>query len=100
MTTSNAATAPARQWRIFPELSGTAIAGVAIAIFLLAFLILPVLKVTYVAFQDPHTGALTLQNFGDFFRSSLFRSSFVNSLITVCLQLLCGLIPGTCFRID
>ncbi len=79
MTTSNAATAPARQWRIFPELSGTAIAGVAIAIFLLAFLILPVLKVTYVAFQDPHTGALTLQNFGDFFRSSLFRSSFVNS---------------------
>ncbi|WP_428642955.1 ABC transporter permease [Roseibium sp.] len=53
--------------------------GVVIALFLLGFLILPVLKVTYVAFQDPNTGALTLQNFGDFFRSSLFRSSFVNS---------------------
>lgn len=79
MTTNNAAPAPTRQGRIFPELSSTAIVGIVIAIFLLTFLIVPVLKVTYVAFQDPNTGALTLQNFGDFFRSSLFRSSFVNS---------------------
>ncbi len=57
MTTNSVAPAPMRQWRIFSGLSGTALVGVAVTIFLLAFLILPVLKVTYVAFQDPGTGA-------------------------------------------
>lgn len=65
--------------RLFPRLSGPALAGICIAIILFAFLILPVAKVIYVAFLDPGTGALTLQNFGDFFGSSLFRESFVNS---------------------
>ena len=58
---------------------GPAILGIAIAIFLLTFLIFPVLKVIYVAFQDPGTGALTLVNFSDFFSASLFRESFYNS---------------------
>lgn len=52
----------------------------ALALFLLAFLIVPVLKVVFVAFLDPHTGGFTLVNFQDFFRTSLFRESFWNSL--------------------
>lgn len=57
-------------------------AGVALtlAIFLAAFLVIPVLKVIFVAFQDPATGGFTLVNFQDFFRTSLFRESFWNSL--------------------
>jgi iron(III) transport system permease protein len=51
-----------------------------LGLFLLVFLVVPVVKVIYVAFQDPNTGALTLINFVDFFRTSLFQESFVNSL--------------------
>ena len=64
---------------LFPRLSGTALAGLFIAIFLIGFLIFPVLQVIYVAFIDPRSGGLTLQNFADFFGTSLFRESFVNS---------------------
>ncbi len=53
--------------------------GLLIALFLLLFLGIPVLKVIFVAFQDPNTGQLTIINFVDFFRNSLFRESFVNS---------------------
>lgn len=63
----------------FPRLSGAAVAGILIAIILMAFLILPVAQVIYVAFLDARTGTLTLQNFEDFFRSTLFRQSFYNS---------------------
>ncbi|EKF19168.1 ABC transporter permease [Nitratireductor pacificus] len=52
----------------------------AVFLFLGAFLIIPVLKVIQVAFQDPATGSLTLVNFQDFFASTLFRQSFFNSL--------------------
>jgi len=57
-------------------------AGVAatLVIVLTVFLVVPVLKVVLVAFQDPHTGGFTLVNFQDFFRTSLFRESFWNSL--------------------
>lgn len=51
-----------------------------IGLFLFVFLIVPVVKVVYVAFQDPNTGALTLINFVDFFNTSLFRESFLNSI--------------------
>ena len=51
-----------------------------IGLFLFVFLIVPVVKVIYVAFQDPNTGALTLINFVDFFNTSLFRESFLNSI--------------------
>ena len=54
--------------------------ALALALFLVAFLIVPVLKVILVAFQDPHTGSFTLVNFQDFFNTSLFRESFWNSL--------------------
>ncbi|NYT36394.1 iron ABC transporter permease [Allopusillimonas soli] len=55
-----------------------------IAAFLILFLALPVLKVIYVAFQDTHTGGLTLVHFHDFFSNSLFRESFYNSLYVAC----------------
>jgi len=51
-----------------------------ICVFLVVFLIVPVAKVVFVAFQDPNTGALTLVNFVDFFNTSLFQESFFNSL--------------------
>ncbi|MGE0611395.1 MAG: ABC transporter permease [Hyphomicrobiales bacterium] len=51
-----------------------------LGLFLLIFLIVPVCKVVYVAFQHPATGALTLVNFQDFFGTSLFQESFFNSL--------------------
>ena len=59
---------------------GPAAVVVVVGLFLLVFLVLPVVNVIYVAFQDPNTGALTLINFVDFFRTSLFRESFINSL--------------------
>jgi len=64
---------------IFPRVSGLHAAALIIAILLISLLIIPVLQVIYVAFLDPNTGALTLQNFVDFFRTSLFRESFWNS---------------------
>lgn len=69
----------ARGFTLFPRLSGAAMAGILIAIFLMAFLILPVAQVIYVAFLDARTGVFTLQNFQDFFNTTLFRESFVNS---------------------
>ncbi|MEE8284235.1 MAG: iron ABC transporter permease [Alphaproteobacteria bacterium] len=62
-----------RQW-------GPGTLAIFIGLFLFVFLIVPVAKVIFVAFQDPNTGALTLVNFVDFFNSSLFRESFYNSL--------------------
>ena len=63
-----------------PTQRNTTIVAVSICGFLLLFLLIPVLQVIYVAFQDPATGSLTLLNFMDFFASSLFRESFYNSL--------------------
>ncbi|WP_416233029.1 ABC transporter permease [Castellaniella sp.] len=68
-----------RRFTLFPQLSGAAMAGILIAIFLMAFLILPVAQVIYVAFLDAGTGNFTLQHFQDFFNTTLFRESFVNS---------------------
>jgi iron(III) transport system permease protein len=54
--------------------------ALSIGLFLVVFLIVPVVTVVFVAFQDPNTGALTLINFVDFFNTSLFQESFFNSL--------------------
>jgi len=64
---------------IFPRVSGLHAAALIIAILLIGLLIIPALQVIYVAFLGPNTGALTLQNFVDFSRTSLFRESFWNS---------------------
>ena len=53
--------------------------ALAIAAFLLVFLIIPVVTVAYVAFADG-AGGFTLSHFGSFFRLSLMRESFWNSL--------------------
>ncbi|MEN8199628.1 MAG: iron ABC transporter permease [Thermodesulfobacteriota bacterium] len=60
----------------------------SLAFFLLIFLVVPVGKVIYVAFQDSSTGALTLVNFVDFFKTSLFRESFFNSLYVAGMSVL------------
>jgi len=64
---------------LFPRVSGLTAMAILIATLLIGLLIVPVLQVIYVAFVDPNTGGLTLQNFVDFFRTSLFRESFWNS---------------------
>ncbi len=64
---------------LFPRFSGMALVAIMIAVLLTGLLIVPVLQVVYVAFLDPNSGALTLNNFKDFFGSSLFRESFWNS---------------------
>lgn len=73
--TSVALRRPARGVSLGPYV----VAGL-ILLFLGAFLVVPVLKVIQVAFQDPGTGGFTLVNFQDFFNSALFRQSFFNSL--------------------
>lgn len=79
MTVTTDPTPAPRRLTLFPRMSGPAVAGILIAILLMAFLILPMVQVIYVAFLDARTGALTLQNFQDFFNTALFRESFVNS---------------------
>lgn len=59
---------------------GPYLAAGLVVLFLGAFLVVPVLKVIQVAFQDPATGGFTLVNFQDFFASTLFRQSFYNSV--------------------
>ena len=59
-----------------------------LAVFLFVFLVLPIIKVIYVAFQDPHSGALTLVNFADFFGAALFQASFLNSLYVAGMSVL------------
>src|SRR5690606_2192856 len=79
MGVTTAARSRALRFNLFPRLSGAAVAGILIAILLLAFLVLPVAQVIYDAFLDARTGALTLQNFQDFFTTTLFQQSFINS---------------------
>lgn len=50
-----------------------------IVLFLALFMVVPVGRVFVAAFADGEGGA-TLVHFGDFFRTSLFRESFANSL--------------------
>ncbi|MCB1755915.1 MAG: iron ABC transporter permease [Gammaproteobacteria bacterium] len=59
---------------------GTRSIAILLAVFLLLFLVIPVSKVVFVAFQDAQSGAFTLINFVDFFNTPLFQESFLNSL--------------------
>ncbi len=65
---------------------GPSALAIVLGLFLLVFLVVPVLKVIYVAFQDPNTGALTLINFVDFFKTSLFQESFINSVYVAAMS--------------
>jgi len=59
--------------------AGQVATALVIAAFLAVFLVLPVGTVMYVAFTEKGTGAFTLVNFADFFRTELFVRSFWNS---------------------
>lgn len=59
---------------------GTAAVMLLISIFLLLFLIIPVVQVVFAAFLDNVTGGFTLLHFKDFFNTALFRESFWNSI--------------------
>ena len=63
------------------------IIALSIALFLLAFLVIPVGAVCYRAFSDEH-GGLTLAYFGSFFSISLMQESFWNSLLVACASVL------------
>jgi iron(III) transport system permease protein len=52
---------------------------VVVALFLIAFLIVPLLRVFVVAFTGPD-GGFSLVHFSDFFRTGLLRESFWNSI--------------------
>lgn len=59
---------------------GMAAVMLLITIFLLLFLVIPVIQVVFAAFLDNTTGGFTLLNFKDFFNTALFRESFWNSI--------------------
>jgi len=67
--------------------AGTALAALAIALFLLLFLAVPVLQVILAAFSDGR-GGLTLVHFQDFFGAALFVESFWNSLYVALMSML------------
>ncbi|CAN7203931.1 ABC transporter permease [Bosea sp. LjRoot237] len=72
------AKAPSRR-KAFSATPGQIALALAIAAFLLMFLVLPVATVIYVAFTEKGTSTFTLVNFYDFFRTELFMRSLWNS---------------------
>src|SRR5688572_24283596 len=72
------ATLPASAPRARGYTYGQLAVALLIAAFLIAFLLIPVLTVIYVAFAEP--GGFTLSHFESFFHLSLMRESFWNSL--------------------
>ncbi|MBP7064020.1 MAG: iron ABC transporter permease [Ferrovibrio sp.] len=56
-----------------------------VGLFLLLFLLLPVLSVVLTAFRAAD-GSFTLVHFADFFRTSLFRESFFNSFYVAAMS--------------
>ena len=75
---------PALRW----GLSGKQLAvALAILVFLLGFLVLPVGSVIYTAFSDG-AGGLTLGHFDAFFGQSLLRESFYNSFYVSVLSVI------------
>jgi len=70
---------PALSSPSIPARSGAVIAALAIALFLLLLLVVPVGTVIYVAFTDG-SGGVTLSHFGSFFSLTLMRESFLGSL--------------------
>ncbi|MDP1159423.1 hypothetical protein, partial [Klebsiella variicola] len=60
------------------------------ALFLAIFLIIPAGTVIYTAFTEKGTGALTIVNFLDFFRTRLFQQSFFNSVYVSAMSVVWG----------
>jgi iron(III) transport system permease protein len=60
--------------------SGAQVAALLlVALFLVAFLVVPIVRVIQVAFTGP-AGDFSLVHFGDFFRTALLREAFWNSI--------------------
>ncbi len=59
---------------------GPFVVTLLVGLFLLLFLIIPVMTVIVVAFQPKGGSGFTLVNFADFFANDLFRRSFWNSI--------------------
>ncbi|MFN3656381.1 MAG: ABC transporter permease [Pseudolabrys sp.] len=55
------------------------LALIVVMLFLIAFLVVPIVRVIMVAFTHPE-GGFTLVHFGDFFRTRLLREAALNSL--------------------
>ena len=74
-----------RSGRVQP---GMVAAMVVVAVFLTAFLVVPVVSVLVAAFQPKGGGGFTLVNFSDFFANDLFRRSFWNSIYVALMTVL------------
>ena len=79
MTATAIAAPPARGMRARGYTPTQAAVALLIAALLVAFLVIPVLTVIYVAFSEPG-GGFTLAHFESFFHISLMQESFWNSL--------------------
>lgn len=77
--------APSLRGFRLPGGAGAWLAGGVIAAFLALFLLAPVGSVIYTAFVTEE-GRLTVGHFANFFGQTLFRESFVNSLIVAMLS--------------
>jgi len=70
--------------RRLPATPGQIAAALVVAAFLLLFLVIPVGRVTVIAFWGE--SGPTLIHFVDFFRTALFRESFLNSLYVAAMS--------------
>ncbi len=68
--------------------TGAILLALAIGLFLVAFLVIPVATVIYVAFTEKGAGGFTLINFVDFARTELFVRSFWNSIYVSAMTVL------------
>ncbi|WP_428674007.1 ABC transporter permease [Reyranella sp.] len=68
--------------------TGAALLALAIGLFIVAFLVVPVATVIYVAFTEKGSGGFTLVNFLDFARTDLFVRSFWNSIYVSAMTVL------------
>jgi iron(III) transport system permease protein len=68
--------------------TGAALLALAIGLFLVVFLVVPVGTVVYVAFTEKGGGGFTLVNFLDFVRTDLFVRSFWNSIYVSAMTVL------------
>lgn len=68
--------------------TGAILLALAIGLFLVAFLVIPVATVIYVAFTEKGAGGFTLINFLDFARTELFVRSFWNSIYVSAMTVL------------
>lgn len=67
--------------------AGLVVVALAIAVFLIAFLVVPIVSVVYTAFSDG-AGGFTLSHFSAFAEISLMRESFANSLFVAGMTVL------------